>query len=253
MSCDSRKVIEAIQMARAVVILTGAGVSAESGIATFRDKAEGLWAKYNPEDLATPQAFKRDPQLVSRWYEWRMRSCENCKPNPGHDALAMWQDMVEEAGGRWTLLTQNVDRLHQQAGSRGVLELHGAVGVWRCCDCFSEEDAPSIPFESHPPCCKNCGGFLRPGVVWFGESLDAKVLEKAAEALSSCDLFVSIGTSSVVQPSASFIHVAAEAGAVTMEINLSSTPISNMVDHAVSGPSAEILAGWMASAFDNPG
>jgi NAD-dependent deacetylase len=242
-------VIDAMRSARAVVVLTGAGVSAESGIPTFRDRVEGLWAQYNPADLATPEAFERDPKLVSRWYEWRMSTCASCEPNAGHIALARWESWLNQQGGRWTLLTQNVDGLHQRAGSRNVLELHGTVGTWRCCACGAEEDAPNMPFETHPPGCSECGGPRRPGVVWFGESLPAGVLETAGASLSSCDLFLSVGTSSMVQPSASFVHVAMKNGATTIELNPSPTPISEIVDHAIAGPSGRLLEEWVAEAF----
>lgn len=158
----------ALRSAQHIVALTGAGVSAESGIPTFRDAMEGLWAKYDPEELATPEAFARNPQLVSRWYDDPRCKVAACRPNSGHDALAQLQSRLAAEGRRLTLITQNVDRLHQTAGSTNVIELHGSLWVWRCTDCGDEAEDRGPAFSMHPPEC-HCGGWKRPGVVWFGE------------------------------------------------------------------------------------
>lgn len=224
----------------AVAVLTGAGVSAESGIPTFRDAQTGLWAKYDPMDLATPEAFTRDPALVSRWYDERRCKSEACQPNPGHFALARLQEGLEAAGRRFTLITQNVDRLHQRAGSRDPLELHGTFLVWRCTACGEEREEPEAPFPEHPPRCR-CGGIRRPGVVWFGEALPESVLATAWLAVEQCGLFMSLGTSSLVEPAASLCRVAAAAGANTVEINPQETPLSSWVDVSVRGTTGELL------------
>lgn len=229
-----------LRASRSLVILTGAGVSAESGIPTFRDALTGLWAKFNPEDLATPQAFQRDPELVSRWYDHRRIDCSKCSPNPGHHALAQLEDYFTKTNRDFLLLTQNVDRLHQRAGSKNVHELHGTLFAWRCLDCQEERDSHPMPFATYPPIC-TCGGLLRPAVVWFGEMLPRKVLDTAHAALQTCDTFMSLGTSAVVEPSASFIHQAASHGAKTIEINLHPTPISDLVDYSIRGKTGEIL------------
>jgi NAD-dependent deacetylase len=180
--------VNALHNSHAVVVLTGAGVSAESGIPTFRDAMEGLWAKYDPSQLATPEAFARDPETVTRWYDWRREKCAAAKPNPAHLALARLQQAVEKQHRRFTLITQNVDRLHQAAGSRDVIELHGTLWVWRCIRCGAEREEREAPFKEFPPKC-TCGGNRRPAIVWFGEALPEDVLKKSYTALESCDLF----------------------------------------------------------------
>lgn len=241
-----------LQDTNSVAILTGAGVSAESGIPTFRDAQTGLWAKYDPMELATPQAFARDPNLVSRWYDERRRKCAECEPNPGHLTLAQLQDTFEEAGKGFTLITQNVDRLHQQAGSRDPIELHGTLWVWRCTSCGEEREERQTPFPEHPPRCA-CGGVRRPGVVWFGESLPESALTAAWSAAEHCGLFMSLGTSGVVEPAASLARVAASAGAKTVEINLEETPLSTMVDISARGATGELLPGVLSNLFANGG
>lgn len=238
-TCDPQ-LLEALRTARSVVVLTGAGVSAESGIPTFRDAMHGLWARYDPMQLATPEAFARDSQLVTRWYDERRARCGGCEPNPGHTALVRLEALLAERQARFTLLTQNVDRLHQRAGSQNVVELHGTLWVWRCVDCGREEEDRDVPFAEHPPLCA-CGGMRRPGVVWFGEMLPEQALAAAHAALSECDLFMSLGTSAVVEPAASFIHAARANGAATVEINLDPTPISGMVDYGLRGKTGEVL------------
>jgi NAD-dependent deacetylase len=225
---------------RSLTVLTGAGVSAESGIPTFRDALEGLWSRYRAEELATPEAFARDPEVVTRWYDERRSRCADCEPNPGHHALAELQRRVSDTGGSFVLLTQNVDRLHQRAGSTDVVELHGSLWQWRCTHCGDEREELDPPFDNYPPRC-DCGGARRPGVIWFGEMLPARALDQAYRALQSCDLFLSIGTSAVVEPAASFVTLAAERGATTIEINLQPTPITDRVDHSLLGRSGELL------------
>lgn len=221
-------------------MVTGAGVSAESGIPTFRDALTGLWARYNPEELATPQAFTRNPELVTRWYDERRMRCAACAPNPGHFALAELERRFVAAGRDFVLLTQNVDRLHQRAGSKHVVELHGTLWEWRCIACGAEREEPTAPFTSYPPRCE-CGGPRRPGVVWFGETLPAEALAQAYPALETCDVFLSLGTSAVVEPTASFVHLAKGVGTRTIEINLESTPISDIVDCSLRGKTGQIL------------
>jgi NAD-dependent protein deacetylase/lipoamidase len=230
-------ITNALRSSRSVVILTGAGVSAESGIPTFRDALTGLWAKFNPEDLATPQAFNRDPELVSRWYDQRRVDCGKCSPNPGHHALARLEHIFTLTGREFLLLTQNVDRLHQRAGSKNVKELHGSLFLWRCLDCGKELEELAGPFPDYPPICE-CGGLRRPGVVWFGEMLSRDI---AQAALKTCQTFMSLGTSAVVEPSASFVLEAARHGATTIEINLHPTPISDLVEYSLRGKTGEIL------------
>lgn len=242
-----RSIKRSLRDTGSVTVLTGAGVSAESGIPTFRDAQTGLWAKYDPMELATPEAFSRDPVLVTRWYDERRRKCAECAPNPGHLALAQLQDEFERAGRGFTLITQNVDRLHQRAGSREPLELHGTLWIWRCTACGEEREEPDVPFPEYPPRCR-CGGMRRPGVVWFGESLPEAVLDAAWQAAEHSGLFMSLGTSSLVEPAASLGRVAAAAGATTVEINPEETPLSSRVDISVRGTTGEILPMILSAA-----
>ncbi|MFI4894082.1 MAG: SIR2 family NAD-dependent protein deacylase [Phycisphaerales bacterium JB058] len=235
-----------LREARSVVVLTGAGVSAESGISTFRDKETGLWAKYDPMELAHIDAFHRDPELVTRWYHWRFTRCKDCEPNPGHAALAELQKQTEARGGSFSLLTQNVDGLHQTAGSTNVSEIHGTILTWRCTKTGEHYELDEIDFSSFPPASK-AGGLLRPNVVWFGEALPERELERAFHDSSSCDVFMSVGTSSVVQPAASLIELAKGAGASTIEVNLEPTPISEIVDVSVFGKAGEVLPRLLAT------
>jgi NAD-dependent deacetylase len=232
--------IPALHSARRIVVLTGAGVSAESGVPTFRDALDGLWAKFHPEDLATPQAFDRDPALVSRWYDDRRCRLVTCQPNAGHVALAAWQRRLASEGRTFTLVTQNVDRLHQQAGSTDVIELHGTLRVWRCRDCASETEEFGPPFVEYPPRCP-CGGAKRPGVVWFGENLPKAALLAAEKAADHCDLFLSVGTSSQVYPAAGLINIARAANAKVVEINPAETAASHLAHWSVRGTSAAVL------------
>jgi NAD-dependent deacetylase len=237
-----------LREARAVVVLTGAGVSAESGIPTFRDAMEGLWAKYDPSQLATPEAFDRDSEIVTRWYDWRREKCATAKPNPAHLALARLEEHLATQERGFTLLTQNVDRLHQAAGSRNVVELHGTLWVWRCTRCGIEREERTVPFQEYPPRCA-CGGARRPAVVWFGEMLPEQALKQAHDALATCDFFFSVGTSAVVEPAANFIYSVRHRGAKTVEINRDATPISRVVDWSLLGKAGEVLPELVRRAF----
>jgi len=224
-----------------VTILTGAGMSADSGIPTFRG-ANGLWRTHRVEELATPQAFARDPRLVWEWYDWRRGLIAAARPNEGHHALARLEQYAERRGGRFTLITQNVDDLHGQAGSRRLLELHGNIWKVRCtvCGAVSTDRRVPLPLTPQLPACASCGGLLRPHIVWFGESLDPAVMQSAIEAATSCELFLVIGTSGVVQPAASLASMAREAGAWVVELNPARSAGST-VDCWLAGRAAEIL------------
>jgi NAD-dependent deacetylase len=238
------QLIERLRRARHVAILTGAGTSAESGVPTFRDAQTGLWSKYSPEELATPEAFKRNPRLVWEWYAWRRQRVDQVKPNAGHLALARLESLVP----RVTLITQNVDGLHQEAGSTRVLELHGNI---RRTKCFPE----NIVIESWaatdqiPPLCPRCSGLLRPDVVWFGESLDPEVLNEAEAAARTCDVFLSIGTSSVVFPAAALPHAALAAEATVVEINPTPTSLAPDAAYSFAARSGEFLPVLMAATW----
>ena len=229
-----------LREAQRIVVLTGAGVSAESGIPTFRDKQTGLWAKYDPMELAHIDAFHRDPELVTRWYHWRFTSCKDCQPNPAHLALAELQRRTLARGGRLTLVTQNIDGLHQKAGATDVCELHGTILSWRCTKTGEHRPLEAVDFSRFPPT-SEAGGLLRPNVVWFGEMLPARELERAKTDSAECDLFLSIGTSAVVQPAASLIELARLNGARAIEINREPTPISELVDVTLYGKAGEVL------------
>lgn len=251
LSSPVHELLEAAGMlrdARSVVVLTGAGVSAESGVATFRDAEEGLWARYDPMQLATIEAFYADPELVTRWYHHRFEKCRHCEPNPGHRALAEAQRLVDGRGRRFTLLTQNIDGLHQKAGSRDVVELHGSILTWRCTETGEQRSIDEVDFGTFPPM-SPAGGLLRPNVVWFGEMLPDAALALADDAVAECDLFLSVGTSAVVYPAAGYIDSAGARGARTIEINRDPTPISARVDLAIHGLSGEVLPEVVRRAF----
>jgi NAD-dependent deacetylase len=235
--------VEALRDARRVVALTGSGISAESGVPTFRDAQTGLWASYDPQELATPEAFARDPELVWKWYAWRRGLVEGARPNAGHLALAA----LEHCAPVFSLVTQNVDGLHQEAGSSNVVELHGNIRRSRC----SAENATVEPDEiGHaPPLCPNCGSPLRPDVVWFGEALPAEALRAASEAARSCDVFMSVGTSGLVYPAASLPYEALDGGATVIEVNPGLTPLSARADFAVRGRAGEVLPRLVGAAF----
>jgi len=245
-----RRLAAKVAAARHVVVLTGAGISAESGLATFRGNERdmaSLWKSFDPASLATPEAFHRDPETVTRWYDWRRLGCLAAQPNPGHTALAALEHHLERAGGSLTILTQNVDRLHHRAGSRNVVELHGDILNWRCTVTGRTLTPPDQAFERFPmPSPFHPHGLLRPNVVWFGEPLPEEALQAAFQAANQADVFMSVGTSAVVQPAAGFLQVAAAAGAFTTEINPQATPLTSTVDAALAAPAGVILPALMA-------
>ena len=244
--------IRRLRATRRLVVLTGAGVSAESGIPTFREAQTGLWARYDPQELATAAAFRRNPRLVWNWYQWRRSLVASAAPNQGHIALARLQTLVP----RLTLVTQNVDGLHQDAGSEHIVELHGNL---RRNKCFRNHH-PVPPGEEiaaedaeDPPRCPTCNSLLRPDVVWFGESLPEDAVATAFSAAQACELFLAIGTSAIVHPAASLPFIAREAGAIIIEINLNETALTPHADYALHAASGEILPrlvndGWPAAA-----
>ncbi len=231
---------EAISRARSIAILTGAGISAESGIPTFRDALTGLWERFKPEELATPEAFLANPKLVWEWYAWRRQRVADALPNPGHVALADLERKCIARDANFTLITQNVDGLHQAAGSRNVLELHGSI---RRVKCFDHHHAiESWPETGElPPRCPQCHSLLRPDVVWFGEALPEDTLETAMQVARHCDVFLSVGTSAVVEPAASLPLVARQAGAVLIEVNRESTPLTAAAQISLHGAAGDIL------------
>jgi len=230
-----RLAAERLRSAGRVCCLTGAGVSAESGVPTFRGVG-GLWRGRRPETLATPDAFEDDPHEVWRFYLWRRGLLKDCKPNPGHYALARMEGTISD----FTLITQNVDGLHTQAGSRNVLAVHGDIWIDRCTACGHESRATGEDLESIPRC-KRCGAMTRPGVVWFGEMLPPDVFEAAQAACRRCEVMLVAGTSSVVQPAASLADWARSAGAVVIEVNPEATPLTEAADIAIPGPSGVVL------------
>jgi len=236
---DSSTVIELsarLRRARRLTVVTGAGVSAASGVPTFRGPS-GLWRSFRPEDLATPEAFGRNPRLVWEWYDWRRSLIAACLPNPAHEVLARWSHR-----DGFTLITQNVDGLHERAGTRGVVRFHGSIWELRCapgCRNDSWEDR-TVPLAELPPRCPRCGGLARPGVVWFGESIDPRVLARSEAALD-CDVMLSVGTSSVVYPAAGLVQAARARGAFVAEINPATTDVAGELDLAIAAPAEEAL------------
>lgn len=257
--------IARLRACRRAVIFTGAGMSAESGVPTFRDAQTGFWARFKPEDVASPQAFAADPQLVWDWYVHRAEIVRGARPNPGHQAIAALQDRFEALA----VITQNVDRLHQQAGSREVLELHGNLFDLKG---FEDPDANTPPSmhcalcggpcagagqtitdaaqrefeglrlaEGAVPACPACGCLLRPAVVWFGEFLDPRVFSRARDLVAQCDLLVCVGASLAVQPAAGLPAAARHHGALVIEINLAPTSLSGQCDAFLQGAAAELL------------
>lgn len=253
---DMGGAIAAVAGARRVFVLTGAGISAESGVPTFRGDG-GLWRSHRAEDLATPRAFARDPKLVWEWYAWRQGTVGKCAPNAAHEALARAPHRFE----RFTLVTQNVDGLHQRAGSPDVVEMHGCIWKARCADevapdCAAVRQTHAAPSDPRarwrtvvdfvaegaalpPPC--TCGGILRPHIVWFGESLDEEVIERAFGEAREADVLISVGTSGLVTPAALLPRIAASTGATVIEVNPADTPTSALAAFALRGGAGEIL------------
>ena len=221
--------------ARSIAVLTGAGISAESGVPTFRGPG-GLWRNYRPEELATPEAFAADPSLVWEWYAWRRGLVAAARPNPGHEALAA----LERRSAAFQLITQNVDGLHVLAGSRAVIEIHGSLWRTRCVGCGEVRTDRTPAPERIPPHCP-CGSLLRPDVVWFGEPLPEDLLGRSIDAVDACDLMLVVGTSGVVQPAASFADAALRRGAPVVEVNLDPTPLSGRATISLRGRSAALL------------
>lgn len=230
------ELIERLSQAKRMVVMTGAGISAESGIPTFRDAQTGLWAQYKPEELASEAGFRAAPERVWQWYAWRRQQVLKTSPNPGHYALAQLQQRLPG----FTLITQNVDGLHQAAGSTDVIELHGSIRRVRCLDndC-GEQEWPED--HSDTPLRHSCGSLLRPAVVWFGEYLPEQALAAAIEAVEHCDLMFSIGTSSLVYPAAELPLLAKRHGATVVEINPNPTPLSPRADYVLNGAAGVVL------------
>jgi NAD-dependent deacetylase len=226
---------EKLAAAGAITVLTGAGLSADSGVPTFRG-ADGLWRNFRAEDLATPQAFERDPRLVWEWYNWRRELIASKQPNTAHLALAELEGRCRD----FWLITQNVDGLHRNAGSRKLSEIHGNIWNVRCTGCGVVEENRDVPI-SILPSCPHCKSLLRPHIVWFGEPLFADDLDTCSRVLKQCDVLLIIGTSGVVYPAAGFASIAKEAGACVAEINLNPTPQSALVDVSLQGRAKDIV------------
>lgn len=226
---------ELLARAQRVVAFTGAGISAESGVPTFRG-AGGLWEGHPVEQVATPEAFAADPLMVWRFYQQRRVNLASKRPNPAHYVLAHWQERFPS----FVLATQNVDSLHEDAGSREVLHLHGSIWRVRCQGCGTEREDRTAPFPVLPPCCP-CGGMLRPAVVWFGEPLPTDILEAAMTAAERCQVLLVVGTSAMVYPAAGLVEVAAWAGAAVIEVNPQASALASLAEVALRGPAGEVL------------
>ena len=232
----SEELIEKLRRAKSVAALTGAGISAESGVPTFRGD-EGLWKKFSPEELANFDAFMRNPDMVWEWYNYRRKIIEEVQPNPGHLALSKLEEMIPS----FVVITQNVDNLHQRAGSKNVVELHGNILRNRCLSCGRIIESETLEFSEGIPRCPYCGGMLRPDVVWFGEMLPEEALQKAYRAAETCDVFMVLGTSAVVYPAASLPEIAFRQGAFIVEINPEVTPVTDFAHVSLRGKTGEIL------------
>lgn len=238
-----QRAADLLKNSRQIVVLTGAGVSKESGVPTFRDAMEGLWAKYDPQMLATPQAFRANPKLVWDWYEWRRMMVRAAKPNPGHLALAA----LERRFPALDLITQNVDDLHEQAGNRRVIHLHGNIAQSRCF--FDCQGSPTLidvsqlrwDVDSGPPPCPHCGRWVRPDVVWFGEALPPVALERALALSASCDVMLVVGTSGLVSPASEMPRIAKDYEAAIIDVNPDISMITRMADVHLQGPSGIML------------
>lgn len=231
----SERLLERLRVAYTVAAVTGAGISAASGIPTFRGK-EGLWRKYKPEELANFAAFQKNPQLVWEWYAWRRKIVQKAQPNLGHYALVDMERLFPE----FILITQNVDNLHQRAGSKHIIELHGNITRSKCSRC-GKPYQPEVNPEQGIPACPECGGLIRPDVVWFGETLPEAAISRAQEAAMQSEVFFSIGTSAVVEPAASLPYIARGNGAYVVEINPDKTPLTDVADEHLNGPADKIL------------
>jgi NAD-dependent deacetylase len=248
---DPRMITE-LQRAQKIAVLTGAGVSAESGIPTFRDALTGLWRNFNAEMLATAEGFRRDPALVWGWYEWRRRAVLEAQPNAAHVAIAELGRRVPQL----SLFTQNVDDLHERAGSSDVQHLHGSLLRPRCFDCGhafplpgGTPDEPEYGRRLPPPKCQECGGLIRPGVVWFNELLPANILDGAFESTSSCDLLIVVGTSGMVYPVAKLPEVARSAGRRVIQINSARSKLDHVCTWNVRGSAGKLFSEMISRAF----
>jgi NAD-dependent deacetylase len=237
MIVDTEELITQLRAAGTIVVVTGSGVSAASGVPTFRGN-DGLWRNFRAEDLATPEAFAHDPRTVWEWYDWRRTIVAGCQPNAAHEVLARWS-----ARPGFTLITQNVDGLHERAGTANVIRFHGSLWELRCAsDCGEAPwEERRVPLDPLPPACPACGGLARPGVVWYGETIDPDVLERSSVAAEQADVFLSIGTSSLVYPAAALMHLARRSGAFTVEINPGATGESHAVDLPIAAPAEAAL------------
>ena len=245
-------VLEAARAARRVVAVTGAGMSAESGVPTFRDAQTGLWERYAAEDLATPEAWERDPAFVWAWYLSRFGAVAHVEPNAGHVAIARWAGPAEVR-----VVTQNVDDLHERAGSREVVHLHGSLTCFRCARCETAYDGPVVVPEEQvervePPTCARCGGWVRPGVVWFGELLPTDAWERAVALVEAADLVLVVGTSGIVHPAAGLPALARAAGAVVVEVNPRETDVSDLAHHVWRETAALALPALAAALEERP-
>lgn len=244
------EVLSLARAARHVAVFSGAGISAESGVPTFREVQTGLWERFSAQDLATPEAFEDNPALVHTWYRWRAGLVQQVAPNPGHQALGRWQRHLAAAGGSLSISTQNVDDLHERAGAEVLAHLHGSIAAHRCAECgasaelppplYDGADAPTEPED--PPLCQVCEeGLIRPGVVWFGEALPMEAFDAAADAMRAADLILVVGTSGLVQPAASLPLLGMERGTPLIEINPESTELSDAMHHRLRGRAGQLL------------
>ncbi|MCI4066237.1 NAD-dependent deacylase [Micromonospora sp. R77] len=244
-----------LREAHRVVVLTGAGISAESGVPTFRDALTGLWARFDAQRLATAEAFHADPDLVWGWYEWRRTTVGRAEPNPGHVAIATIQARIPDT----TVITQNVDDLHERSGTPAAIHLHGSLFTPRCVAAAahpatlpSPDDHAAPPDEGGripPPRCASCGALVRPGVVWFGEPLPEAALTAAVEAATACDLLLTVGTSGTVYPAAEIPRIAARSGATVIQVNPEPTPLDRIAAVNLHGTAAQVLPTLVATAW----
>ena len=237
-----------VASAQIVAVSSGAGISKESGVPTFRDAQDGLWSQYSPEQLATPQAFRRDRDLVWSWYQYRTQMVTEVEPNLGHYAVASLEDSVPQV----VVLTQNIDGLHARAGSTDIVEVHGRLGRYKCfANCQGLPTIVDIETVAqdgqHAPQCPHCTDYLRPDVTWYGEALPVGALERAISVAESCDVMLVVGTSGTVQPAASLPVVAKQHGATLIEINPVPSMLSSEMDIFLQGPSGEILPALLES------
>lgn len=249
-------VAELARRARDVVVLSGAGISAESGVPTFREVQTGLWERFSAQDLATPEAYRREPALVFTWYRWREALIRAVPPNPGHLAIARWQHRLSGHGGRLRVVTQNIDDLHERAGAEVLAHLHGSITGYRCSACGRpasleppvHDGVEQPPAPEEPPRCQQCGSRIRPGVVWFGEMLPEESVDAAVTAIGEADLVLVVGTSGMVHPAASLPVIALERGIPVVEVNPEETELTHLADHVLRGPSGEVLPAMAEAA-----